>query len=407
MRILLLCTKFSLTENDPWLTNEFAEAFQLAGHEVTVACLDWSAEGNSPTVELRTGTGVRVIAMSPVVARSPLSFLNKGLKWTLSSVQAYRTLRKRLHNENFDLLIGFSPAVTMAAPILMLTRRLHTKSFLIQWDFFPFHHRQIGLISSPIAFHAARTAETLLLRRFDTIGCMSPANVDYLHAHYNLWPIQRVCVLPIWAKGTRLTEIDPDAIRLKYELPRTRPIVVFGGQLAPGRGLEDLLKMAELAEGADSPLCFLIMGSGPLETLVKAYIGSGHHNLRWIPRVPRSEYLEVIRACDIALVCTVRDVDVPTFPSKTLDYLRSGLPIVASVEKSTDYGTFLESNAVGISVEAGEPSKLKEAIEKLINDKNRYRLMRRNGPDCFNRNFEVTHVVRKLLEVATSTEGAE
>lgn len=403
MRVLLLCTKFSLIESDPWLTNELADALQLAGHEVTVGCLDWSAAGNSPTAELITGAGVRVIVMSPVVTRSPLSSLNKGLKWALSSVQAYRTLRKLLRNEKFDLLIGFSPAVTMAVPILMLTRQLHTKSFLIQWDFFPFHHRQIGLISSPIAFHAARAAETLLIRRFDTIGCMSPANVDYLHAHYNLLPVQRVCVLPIWAKETRLNEIDSDAVRLKYELPRTRPIVIFGGQLAPGRGLEDLLKMAEVAEGANSPLSFLIMGSGPLEVLVKAYIGRGHHNLRWVPRVPRSEYLEVIGACDVALVCTVRDVDVPTFPSKTLDYLRSGLPIVASVEKSTDYSVFLESNAVGISVEAGEPSKLKEAIEELINDKARYRLMRRNGPDCFNRNFEVTHVARKLLEVANTT----
>lgn len=398
MRILLLCTKFSLTENDPWLTNELADALQFAGHEVSVACLDWSAGGDRQIDEFRTRAGVRVVAMPPVMARSPFLFLNKGLKWTLSSVRAYRTLRRLMRSGDFDLVIGFSPAVTMALPIFMLTGRSQTKSFLVQWDFFPYHHKQIGLISSSVAFHLARTVETLLLRRFDAIGCMSPANVAYLRAHYDLRKEQRVCVLPIWAKETRLVDIESDAIRREYELPTGRPVIVFGGQLAPGRGLEDLLQMGKLAEEAASPLFFLIMGSGPLESLVRHYIENGHRNLRWIPRIPRSEYLDVIRACDIALVSTVRNVDVPTFPSKTLDYLRAGLPIVASVEKSTDYGEFLVSNLVGICVEAGESSKLLEAIEGLLLNEPLLKLMRSKGPECFRSMFEVECIVRQLLE---------
>lgn len=405
MRILLLCTKFSLSENDPWLTNELAEALQLTGNEVSVACLDWSAVDGSQSAELRTKAGVRVSVMSPVVTRLPFPFLNKGLKWTWSSFRAYRKVRALLRSEKIDLVIGFSPAVTMALPILILTRRPQTKSFLIQWDFFPYHHRQIGLISSSVAFRVARVAETLLLRRFDAIGCMSPANVDYLHAHYHLRPDQRVCVLPVWAKGEKLAEIEPSAVRKKYELPVGRPVVVFGGQLAAGRGLEDLLHMAQLAEEARSPLFFLIIGSGPLEALVRSYIEGGHRNLNWIPRIPRSEYLNVIRACDVALVCTVRDVDVPTFPSKTLDYLRAGLPIVASVEKSTDYGDFLCSNVVGISVEAGEPSKLLAAIEDLLLDKPQLELMRNKGPECFRSMFEVERVAHDLLNNVASLDS--
>ena len=403
MKILLLCTKFSLNENDPWLTNELAEALQLASHEVTVASLDWSGDSGRQTVELKTGSGVRVIAIPPVMTRSPFPTLNKGLKWTLSSIWGHLTLRRRLRNQAFDLVIGFSPAVTMALPILMLTRRMSEKSLLIQWDFFPYHQQQIGAIPSGILFHAAKFVETLLIRRFDTIGCMSPANVKYVQDHYDLRPTQHVDVLPIWAKGEALTDIDSEAIRNEYELPSCRPIVVFGGQLAPGRGLNDLLQMAELAEGAESPLYFLIIGSGPLEAAVKTYLASGHRNLRWIPRVPRPEYLKIIQVCDIALVCTVRNVNVPTFPSKTLDYLRAGLPIVASVEKSTDYGDFLLANAVGISVEAGEPSRLLAAIEGLLQDADRLDMMSKEGPDCFIQNFEVTHVARQLLDIASAT----
>ena len=44
MNILLLCTKFSMDENDPWLTNELAGSLQRAGNRVTVLCLDWAGK---------------------------------------------------------------------------------------------------------------------------------------------------------------------------------------------------------------------------------------------------------------------------------------------------------------------------------------------------------------------------
>jgi hypothetical protein len=42
----------------------------------------------------------------------------------------------------------------------------------------------------------------------------------------------------------------------------------------------------------------------------------------------------LISACDVGIVCTVAGVD-SSFPSKTIDYLRAGLPIVAAVEQDT------------------------------------------------------------------------
>lgn len=407
MKILLLCTKYSLTENDPWLTNELADALQFSGHTVTVVYLNWNKIANTPEDELKTSTGVRVLAIPPIVTNTRLPLLNNLLKWTLSSARAYRALRKALREEEFDLLICFSPAVTMALPILLMTNRAKTRSFLIQWDFFPFHHRQIGLMSSPIIFHLARLAEEKLLRRFDAIGCMSQKNIEYLRSHYDIKPEQNLCVLPIWAKETKLDNIDVNTTRKKYELPTGNPIVVFGGQLAPGRGVEDLLQMAALAEHADSSLIFLVIGSGPQETLVNSYIHKGHHNLRWIPWIPRSNYLDLIRACNLALVCTVRDVDVPTFPSKTLDYLRAGLPIVASVEESTDYGQYLVSNCIGVSVTAGAPNQLLETTQALLRDEARLRLMKENGPKIFKEHFEVEHVVRQLISNAMPPEKTE
>ncbi len=399
MKILMLCTKFSLSEDDPWLTNELAESLQESGHEVTVVCLDWSASPGSANTEFRTSKGVNVISMSPISVRSRIAFVSRALKWTLSSFSAYRAIRRSLQYKDFELVIGFSPAVTMALPILKMTSRTQARSFLVQWDFFPYHHHQIGLLTSKATFFFAKKVEEFLIRRFDVIGCMSPANVNYLRTRYRLRESQDVCMLPIWGKGNPLPEGDRDAIRCRYGLPKMRPLVVFGGQLVRGRGLEDLLAAASLAEKQQSPIAFLIIGSGPLESLVTTYIKQGHENVTWISRVPRQEYLNLIKSCDIALVCTVRDVDVPSFPSKTIDYLRAGLPIVASVEKTTDFGDYLCSRGVGVSIEAGYPDQLVMSIERLLDDDEKMRAMRERGPACFNDNFDVRHVAAQMLKV--------
>ena len=399
MKILMLCNKFSLSENDPWLTNELADSFQELGHEVTVVRLDWWATPGSARLDLKLANGIEVISIPPVLVRFPLPFVSRVLKWSLSSFSAYSVSRKLSKDKDFDVMISFSPAVTMALPIMALAKKKTLTSLLIEWDFFPHHHRQIGLFTSGISFFVARKVEEMLIRMFDVVACMSPANEAYLRSHYPIRDEQRICIAPVWGKETTLPEIDRIVVRKKYKLPEDRPLVVFGGQLVHGRGLEDLLVAAKLAHKAGSSVIFLVIGSGSLEHLVEECVAQGCKNLIWISRIPRDEYLGLIKSCDLALVCTVRDVDVPSFPSKTIDYLRVGLPIVASVESSTDYGDYIASLGVGISVEAGEPEGLLKSVENLLNDFDKMRSMSAFGPIRFKEIFEVRHISSKLLDM--------
>ena len=399
MKILMLCTKFSLNENDPWLTNELADSLQESGNEVTVVCLDWFGKLDAKNQRFTTSNGVEVESLVPVKIRSPFQLVSRLVKWTLSSFSAYWSVRRLMKQKHFDLIIGFSPSATMALPILKMTGHGNVRSVLFQWDFFPHHHRQAGLIPSNSIFLLATKLEELLIRRFDIVACMSPANENYLRAHYPLRTSQRVCTLPVWGKAFALPEIDRTRIRAVYGLPASRPIVVFGGQLIQGRGVEDLLEMAKSAHEKNSQITFLIVGGGPLETLVKEYIDQGYDNLVWIAWVPRQEYLGIIQSCEVALVCTLRDVDVPSFPSKTIDYLRAGLPIVASVEKTTDYGDCLVSMGVGIGVEAGSPATLLSAIEALLENESKMRSMKERGPVTFDEYFEVKHVASRLIKI--------
>ncbi len=181
---------------------------------------------------------------------------------------------------------------------------------------------------------------------------------------------------------------------------------IFGGQIAEGRGIVEIIDAAKLAAAARPDLYFLLIGRGRLEGLVQAYIDGGGNNLALRPSIPREDYLSLVSACDVGMVCTVEGVDVPTFPSKTIDYLRAGVPVAASVERSTDFGRFVVERGFGVAVEAGNPVRLLAAISKIVDDPDAATAMRLAGRKTLDEVFNVRRAVELLLEQTLGSRGA-
>jgi len=116
------------------------------------------------------------------------------------------------------------------------------------------------------------------------------------------------------------------------------------------------------------------------------------------PAVPRDVYLSIAAACDIGLVATIAETGVPTFPSKTIDYLRVGLPVVASVESTTDYRTFVEDNGFGLVVPAGESRSWLDAISRIVDDPDIHATMVRAGRAALQTHFDVANAARLILK---------
>lgn len=363
--------------------DELAWAFADAGHQVQVVALPWNSPTDGAINQQMDHPGVNVIRVHPIEFPVGGKIAARLSKWGLSSFWARKKVEKMLNKQSFDLLISASPAVTTAGLITWALKRFNPKSFIHVVDFFPFHQRALGLIPGRIIMNLAKRAENALLQKFDVIGCMSPANIAYLESHYNLPSKQRHCLLPIFSQIETVPWDQRNEVRNQYGLPRDRAIAVFGGQLTEGRGIPEILETARLSHEAGDNLDFLIIGRGRLGHLVEAYRASGRGNLSWIEELPRVDYLSVAAACDVGMVITVGGVDVPTFPSKTIDYLRAGLPIAAAVEDSTDYGDFIIDNGLGHAVQAGNPERFLDAlhralggIDRTIFEKNAHRVLR-------------------------------
>ncbi len=391
MRILMACLQFPTEPGSGFMTTELAQALVAAGHEVEVLLIDWTAPPDAAQAPEQLWNGLRVVRCTPrwVGGLGPL--VRHASKFVLTARKAGRLARERFDLSRFDLFIAWTPALTVAPLVAMARRAGIARRLLFIWDFFPDHYREIGRIPSGPVFWLVRAWEQRLMDQFTAFLCTLPQNADYLRQRFRVRPDQGVGVTPIWSDLAPVAAPDRSAVRRAHGLPEDRPIAVFGGQLNEGRGFDQMLAAAAIGRETGSPLLFLFVGEGRLAPMLRQ---KAQGNVLWRPAMTRGAYLELLRACDVGLVATVPGVSSFSFPSKTLDYLRAGLPVVAAVEPASDFAALLERHGVGRSVAFGDARGFFDAAQALA-----------AGPSvaavaqaCLEAVFDVRHTVAAVLD---------
>jgi glycosyltransferase involved in cell wall biosynthesis len=401
MRFLMICMQYPLGSRDSYLTTELADALVGAGHEVEVLLLDWSAPPGGDPEELISSTGVRVLRCSPRRFDKAGRTVAHASKFVLSGAHLARIARTELDLGGFDAAIAWMPAAAISPLIPMLERAGIRHRILFIWDFFPNHYREIGRIPGGLPYLAARAWERRLVRRFTTIFCSLPGNEDYLRRNYPLRPQQQVRVTPVWCDPTPRPPVDRTAMRRRHDLPADRPIAVFGGQLVAGRGFEQMLAAADDASHMQSPLLFLFVGAGRLSTVIRER-ADARANVRWLPPMDRASYLDLLGACDVGMVATVPGVTSFSIPSKTLDYLRAGLPVMAAVEAGNDFIDILHRYRVGAAVPFGDAVGFRREAERLATDPQVRAGIRAATRRCLDEVFDVRHAAREVLDAVAA-----
>jgi len=391
-KVLVVCTKYDLSGEAPWLTNEFCEELAGRGIEVVVCFVDWSASVKEYSL-IKDGA-VTVIAC-PKKNYERFVGWGKLMKWAGASFGAYREVKARV-GLDFDVVVSFSPSFTDMGLVNRVVRRRGAKSFYILWDFFPMHHRQIGLIKNSILYLGARLVERYMMSFHDVVALMSPANIKYFESVWPEFSSVKKIIFPIWGRSSssRVKEIYLDE-RERLGFAQDDYVCVYGGQLDAGRGVDVVFELADIVP---ENVKFLIIGWGENFDFYREK-SNAFRNISVVPARPRAEYKALLGSCDCGLVLTDTATDVPTFPSKTFDYFDAGLPIIAHTEVSTDYGYIISSIAkAGYSSSGAGVASLSENIALISQDKTRSKKMGQNGRDYLLSELQVSSAVDRFIE---------
>jgi glycosyltransferase involved in cell wall biosynthesis len=391
--------KYPVAPGASYLTTELADALVEAGHEVEVLHLDWDSTDAGAPSELRSPSGVRVVHVpAPRLAGLP-GAAGHAAKFLMSGRAAARAAGRHFDLSRFDAFIGWMPSVAIAPLVALVRGAGIAHRHLIIWDFFPDHYHEIGRIPGGPVLRAARWLEQRTLRHFTTIFCTTPGNAAYLRHKFRVNADKRVEVMPAWTRLQPAPVIDRRAERGRHGLPLDRPVAVFGGQMSAGRGFEQMLGAASLAWEAGSGLHVLLIGDGPLAAEI-AQRAVSLPNVHCRPPIARENYRRLIAACDVGLAATVAGVSSHSFPSKILDYLAVGLPVVAALEEGNEVAGMLEEYRLGEAVPLGNARGLFLAAQRLASDPLARAEAQAGGARCLAELLDVRHTVSALVRAS-------
>lgn len=401
MRFLFFCTKYPVAPGDTYMTSELAKALREEGHHVDVLHLDWQAlpgEDEPKCADAHELPLGRVVRVLPQSVRGLGTTVHGASKFILSDRAARRALLRNFDVASYDVCVAWAPALAVANMLRIAKRAGVEHRILFIWDFFPIHNREIGTIPAGPIFRAAKWLEERAMATCTAVLTLLPANIAYFRRHYRVRPAPLyVGWTPIWTDIAPLDLPPRDEVRIRHGLPIDRPIAIFGGQMTQGRGIEQMLAAAAHAEAAGSSLIFLFVGEGRLTGMVEQRAAQSD-SVRILPNLPRADYLALAGACDVGLVATVVGVSSFTFPSKTLDYLRAAIPIVAAVEPGNDFISILEDYRVGSGAPLGDAGRLHTLVELLIRTNGDRSVFAQKAQTCLREMFDVKRASMALMD---------
>ena len=283
--------------------------------------------------------------------------IEKGICTLLISTLYKRAINQYLNGVKFDLILYSTPPITFTSVVKWIKRMYpQAVSYLLLKDIFPQNAVDLGMFGEGSLLHRYfRRKERQLYNVSDHIGCMSPANVEFVKKNNPKYPANRIEVAPNSYEVRHFHPLEGDVVReikLRYQLPLERLIFVYGGNLGKPQGISYLIQCLEANKNRQD--ChFLIVGNGTEYKKIEAWHQQNQgKNVTLLQRLPKAEYDKLVQACDVGLIFLDHRFTIPNYPSRLLTYLEYRMPVICATDQNTDIGRIAEENGYGFWCES-------------------------------------------------------
>lgn len=399
MNILFIFIAYPEDKDANFLTKDLPDEFSERGENVYVATIRERSLGLD-TAETNEH-GKRVLRIKTGNMFNKVSKIEKGLVMLTLNKKILKEIKSKWADVKFDLIVGSSPYTSNYKLIGGLKKYYDCPSFLILWDIFPQNAKDLGLIKNKYLFRYLKNIENKSLIEFDFIGCGSEGNFDYVIKNYPFIDKKKLLLFPLW--GQKSDKVNANKIdREDFGFSKKDFILVFGGNMGIPQNLDNILNLAQSVSDIDN-IKFLFIGTGTEAKRINSKAKELNlSNTSFINKLERNKYERVMASCDVGLVSLHPDFTVPNFPSKTIDYLKYGLPILASLDATSlnDFGDFIQNKAkVGLSSHAEDMNKYKSNLIKLYKDQSFYRQLSENCYKSYMNDFNINNNYNLIKEL--------
>jgi len=248
-----------------------------------------------------------------------------------------------------------APATALAAVLSGAASWMHIQDFEVEAAIGAGHVKGGRLPQLGIAM------ESRIIRMFDFASTISPTMVQRLGRKAGA---VRTRLLPNWVDTEEIVPLTrPSALRAQLGFASDDVIALYAGNLGRSQGLETLVDAARALVG--ERLRLVIAGDGAVTGEIKS-MSCGLGNVHFLPLQPAERLNELLNLGDIHLLPRRRGVVDCNMPSKLLNMLASGRPIVAGADEGSDVEQVVKSCGIVVAPEDG--IAMATAVKRLAGD---------------------------------------
>ncbi|UTI62618.1 glycosyltransferase family 4 protein [Paraconexibacter antarcticus] len=345
------------------VSRTWALAMQARGHDVSVVAAhphypspDWGTRV-LPYREEREG--IRVLRLPLWIGRSTA---RERVRQEASFMAAQFAAIPALGRP--DVAVVVSPSFPALLPAIVGNRARRTPWILWLHDILPDAAAVTGLLDEQSkVIRASRRLERAAYRHADRIVVLSSAFTDNLTAKGV--PADKLRL--IYDPATR---VPVDAVR---ERSSRAPRILCMGNIGFSQGLTALVGAFEADPAVAGPdVRLVITGNGLAADDVRAQITTDRVEMLGVVSSDRLE--QELQQADIGLVTQHHEGGEFNIPSKLMNFMAYGLPVLAAVNPAGEVARIVEASGAGWVVDSSDPGALPRAVARIAADPEDQRL---------------------------------
>lgn len=393
MRVLYIATSFPEPDKGATIYTDLAEALHEAGHEITVAVSEQAKNRTTTQMSKERGFDVLRIVTGNYY---DVGLIEKGITTLRIPGLMKKGIMEYLGEREFDMVLFESPPVTNATLVSWAKKKFNCKAYLMLKDIFPQNAADLGIVrQNGLLYKYFKHKETALYKTADIIGCMSPANRDFVLQHNSWMEPEKVELFPNTKRIIDDLLSNGFSMREKYEIPKDACVFLFGGNMGKPQYI-DLLCAAVKEYKDDDSIFFLFIGRGTDRfKLEKTIIEHNVRNALVIENLPRNDYERITRECDVGLIVLDPRFTIPNYPSRILSYMEYAKPILAATDRVTDLKDLIQEAQCGEWVWSGDKDAFNSLIKEMAISTN-LTAQGNNGREYMQKKFDVKRSVEIL-----------
>lgn len=378
----------------PFLMKEFVKN----GHNVYIVC---PLERRFKTkTHLYESDGAKILGVKTLNIQKT-NVIEKGIGTLLIEKQFMNAINRYLSDVKFDLVTYSTPPITIVKVVDWVKKKYGAKTYLQLKDIFPQNALDLGMLTKSgikgFLYQIFRNKEKKLYQLSDYIGCMSPANVEFVIKHNpEVNPLKVELCPNSFDISTRPDySLEREIIRNKYKLPLNKIIFIYGGNIGKPQGAKFLVDCLE-ANKDRNDCHFLVVGSGTDSHIIENWYESNRpKSVSMHKLLPKDDYDKLVQACDVGLIFLDYRFTIPNYPSRLLSYLENKMPLIACTDTNSDVGLIAENEGYGFYCPSNDVVPFTDCVNKMLQSD--IRIMGEKGYHYMEENYQPINTYNAIM----------